>query len=226
MNTSNSLRVKAFEIKDCTLIALATGIRAQNLRELKEQLSYIESDSIYYHFWGSLLRPRFDDPEYHNDFAFWSAHHLHDPILAERLAIIDPSEYSSINELRGELMEIMEQRLDEVEFPLYTRRETQFEFIRSQIVIFNTQHKVKKPSEFCKILPRFSVGSIFYHFIDARRRTDKNIDDLQNWLYQHGDNYSDLCQSISEIDPYFSSLTRLRDQLVDVFQNYFGGEKT
>jgi hypothetical protein len=221
MKPNSSVEVKSFEIKDCTLIALATGIRAQNLRELKEQLSYIQPDSIYYHFWGSLLRPRFDDPEYHNDFALWAAHQLHDPILAERLAVIDPSEYSSIRELREELLEIMEARLDEVEFPLYSRRDNQFEFIRSQIVIFNTKMQLKKPSEFRKILPGFSAGSIFYHFIDARRRTDTNVDDLQNWLSNFGDKYNDLCQSISEIDPYFSSLTKLREQLVNVFQSYF-----
>ena len=143
MNASSSTEIKAFEIKDCTLIALATGIRAQNLRELKEQLSYIQPDSIYYHFWRSLLRPRFDDPEYHNDFALWAAHDLHDPILAERLAVVDPSEFSSISELREELLEIMDERLDQIEYPLYSRQENQFEFIRSQIVIFNTKMQVK-----------------------------------------------------------------------------------
>ena len=31
-----------FEIKDCTLIALATGVRAQNLRELRDKIEIIE----------------------------------------------------------------------------------------------------------------------------------------------------------------------------------------
>ena len=225
MNRDAITKIEPFVIKDCTLIALATGKRAQNLRELKEQLSYIEPDSIYYHFWGSLLRPRFDDPVFHNDFAFWSAHHLHDPILAERLAVIDPKEFTSMEDLRNELTEIMEERLDEIEFPLYSQRENQFEFIRSQIVIFHSNQRVSKPSDFVKLLPRFSVGSIFYHFIDARRRTENNLDDFQNWLHLYGDTYKDLCGLIAEIDPYFSSLTRLRDHLAEVFQNYFKGEK-
>ena len=55
-----------FEIKDCALIALATGKRAQSIRELKDHLSTISEDSIFYHFWGGLLRPRFDNPDYHN----------------------------------------------------------------------------------------------------------------------------------------------------------------
>lgn len=59
--------VEHFFIKDCMLIALATSKRAQNLRELKDHLHDISQNSIYYHFWGGLLRARFDNPEYHNE---------------------------------------------------------------------------------------------------------------------------------------------------------------
>lgn len=58
-----------FAVKDCALIALATGEHAQTLRELREKISTIDAGSISYQFWGGLLRPRFDDPEFQNDFA-------------------------------------------------------------------------------------------------------------------------------------------------------------
>ena len=58
-----------FVIKDCTLIAIATGEEAYNLRELHNQLKTIHPGCIYYHFWGGMLRPSFDEPEYQNDFA-------------------------------------------------------------------------------------------------------------------------------------------------------------
>ena len=48
-----------FIVKDCALIAIATGIRAQNLRELRDRLRDIDLNCVYYHFWGGLLRPRF-----------------------------------------------------------------------------------------------------------------------------------------------------------------------
>lgn len=57
------------KIKDCSLIGVATGRKAANLRELCAVLEEIEMSCIYYHFWGGLLRPRFDDPEHFNDFA-------------------------------------------------------------------------------------------------------------------------------------------------------------
>ena len=96
-------------IKDCTLIALATGKRAQNLRELREHLRGIPTNCIYYHFWGGLLRPRFDDPEYHNDFAIWAAHSIHNKMLAERLAVIDPVAFRSLEDLRLELLDVIEE---------------------------------------------------------------------------------------------------------------------
>jgi hypothetical protein len=215
--------VTPFEIKDCALIALATGKKSQNLRQLKEQLTTIEPDSLYYHFWGTLLRPRFDDPVYHNDFAIWAAQHLHDDILAERLAVIDPKEFGTIEDLRHELIESIEERLDEVDYPLWSKRDRQFEFIRSQIVIFNTKHTVAKPDEFTRLFPTISAGTVFYHFVDARRRTPNGIDDFQNWLLNFDRNYDILCKMISEIDPYFSSLLQLRDQLYRVFLEFFGG---
>jgi hypothetical protein len=218
--------LEPFLIKDCALIAIATGKRAQNMRELRDHLRSIDINSIYYHFWGGLLRPRFDNPEYHNDFAIWAAHNLHNKLLAERLAVIDPVTFKSLEDLRLELIESIEQSLDETEFPAWAKRDEQFEFIRSQIVVFNTHVVVNDPRDFKKLLPRMSVGSIFYHFIDGRRRNDNSVDDFQNWLLYFNEKYKELGQAINCIDPYFSPLTLLRDELFYVFSNYFKREKS
>ena len=88
-----------FEIKDCALAAVATGQKAQNLRELRDNIETVVPGSIAYHFWAGKLRPRFDDPEFNNDFAAWSRHALHDKVLAERLGMLDPT---SFDRLRGD----------------------------------------------------------------------------------------------------------------------------
>lgn len=210
-----------FMIKDCALIAIATGRRAQNLRELRDRLRDVDVNCIYYHFWGGLLRPRFDDPEYHNDFAIWVAHGLHNKILAERLAVIDPASFDTMESLRDELVDVIEESLDETEFPKWADRDDQFEFIRSQIVVFDTGTRVESPGDFVEILPRMSAGSIFYHFIDARRRRDNDLDDFQNWLSAFGDTFENLRYLINRIDPYFTPLTQLRAELSGVFRAYF-----
>ncbi|MBD3170333.1 MAG: hypothetical protein GF307_12680 [candidate division Zixibacteria bacterium] len=210
-----------FAIKDCSMIAIATGKRAQSLRDLRQHLNECDHNTLYYHFWGGLLRPKFDDPEYHNDFAIWIHRQLHDKILAERLSLIDPTEFPDMEALRQELMDIIEERLDELEYPLWSTRGNHFEFIRSQIVIFNTNYRVEHPFQFTDVLPSLSVGSVFYHFIDARRRTEESIDDFRSWLLGFGDQYMELCDRIAGIDPYFSTLSELRAQLTEVFGDYF-----
>ena len=36
-------------------------------------------------------------------------------------------------------------------------------------------------------VPNMSVGSIFYHFIDARRRSPEMMDDFRTWLRSYGE---------------------------------------
>ena len=62
-----------FGVTDCALIAIATGEKAQNIREIHNRLMQTYDEGvIYYHFWGGMLRPHFVDPEYQNHFAGWA----------------------------------------------------------------------------------------------------------------------------------------------------------
>ena len=213
---------QAFSINDCALIALATGQSAQNLKELRDNLINIHAGSIYFHFWGGLLQPRFEEREYNNDFAAWARHGLHDTTLAERLAVVDPTGFEDVEALRQELIDILEERLDESEFLIWARADEQFEFIRSQIVVFNTHKRLERAEQLASAVPQMSTSSIFYHFIDARRRCKDRMDDFRAWLSGFGTKYEDLSHTLAEIDPYFMPLTQIRDQLVKIFQTYFG----
>jgi len=212
-----------FALKDCTLAAIATGQSAQNLREFRNRMREVNLDSIYYHFWGGLLRPRFDDPQYHNDFAIWARYGLQDAVLAERLGIIDPNIFQDLESLRQELVELIEQRLDEVEWVPWAKAGNQFNFVRSQVVVFDTSARISTPQELSQALPGMSVGSIFFHFIDARRRSSNNMDDFRNWLMQNFSGHDELSRRLAQVDPFFSSLIELRDHLKEVFGMYFGG---
>ena len=219
MNSQNNRH--PFYVRDCSLAAISTGQRAQNLRELCDKLSTIDAGSIYHHFWGSRLRPQFEHPEYHNDFAAWARHGLHDHRLAERLSIIDPTEFHDLEELRHDLINIIEERLDETEMVPWAKREDQFHFIRTQIVIFNTPHKLWEPRELVQVLPTLSVSSVFYHFIDARTRTPESTDDFRAWLSGFGDEYGELVHSLATLDLYFVSLVELRQKLSAVVTTFF-----
>jgi hypothetical protein len=209
-----------FAVKDCALIAIATGERANDLRELRDRLETTPPGCIYYHFWGGLLRPSFDDPEYQNDFAVWSYHGLHDRFLVERLALVDPTDFDDLEDLRRELIEIIEERLDENELVSWAAAHQQFQFIRSQIVVFDTGIRISKPEELKKLIPQLTVGSVFYHFVDARRRTLNKNNDFSEWLKGFGDTYDELLEQIASMDPYFKSLTELRAQIGEIFEEH------
>jgi len=216
-------KLPPFAIRDCALVALATGLRAQNLRELRNGIQTCDLESVHYHFWGRLLRPRFDEPEYNNDFAAWAYRALDEKALAERLSVVNPADFPDLEVLRHELIEIIEDRLDESPYVPWAQADKQFYFISSQIVIFDTGTQASDPQELAKLVPGLSAGSIFYHFIDARRRTPDNIDDFSAWLSGLNDKYSVLQEKLQSIDPYFSSLLEIRSIIASCFAEHSAG---
>lgn len=215
-------RTEPFSIRDCALIQIAAGVRAQNVRELRDRLQTVDPSCIDYHFWGGLLRPSFDDPEYANDFAAWARHGLHDHKLAERLGMIDPAEFTDIELLRRELIDVLEERIDEGEYLTWAKPEGQFQFIRSQIVVFDTGRRLSRPVELISAVPAMSAGSIYYHFVDARRRPPLRMDDFRAWLARFGEQYSALGDALAGVDPYFNTLVELREELARLVQLHLG----
>jgi hypothetical protein len=59
---------------------------------------------------------------------------------------------------------------------------------------------------------------VFYHFIEARRRGQFGMDDFRAWLEQFGADSERLRDAIAAIDPYFCSLTQLRERLAAVVE--------
>jgi hypothetical protein len=207
-----------FNVRDCALVVLATGHSATSLRELRDDLLLVEQLSIYHHFWGRLLQPQFDEPEYSNDFASWAFHSLHDSVLAERLSAIDPSEYDLLEELRSAIIDIIEIRLDDGDRAVWNQADEPFYFTRSQIVVFDTHMQADTPAMLAELLPSLSSGSIFYHFIEARRRPPVPLDDFSAWLQAYGEQYSRLLGRLVNVDPFFSSLRKTQQTLVTLFK--------
>ncbi len=215
-NTNASSPAEPFALKDCALIAIATGRKAHNLSELRNHIRDVNIDSVYHHFWGGLLAARFEEREFNNDFAVWCRRHLREQALAEQLAVIDPVEHRELEELRRELLETIEARLDESETVHWLQAFQPFEFIRSQLVIFDTGTRLARPEALAEVIPELSTGTIFYHFIDARRRLPGGVDDFSYWLTGFDEPYFELRRGLAGIDPFFSSLSSIREEMTRV----------
>lgn len=215
----------AFAVTDCAMLSIATGLEAQNLRELRDRLAVIPVGSVYYHFWGAHLRPGFEAPEYNNDFANWAYESLHDQMLAERLGALDFASYSDLEALRDELIDVIEERLYEVEHTPWAKIETAFQFVRSILVTFDTGLRIEQPEKLGELLPQMTDSSLYYHFIDARRRPPEGVDDFRAWLLGMDGKYRDLVEAIADIDPHFITLANLRQKLSQLFKAYLGGDQ-
>ncbi len=220
-STVDPVEAIPFAVRDCALISLATGLKAQNLREFCDILQRVPLESIEHHLWGRLLQPRFDEPEYNNDFASWAYHGLHDKTLAERLSMVVPTDFADQEALRQELIEVLEERLDQCEMVPWAKKDQQFHFLRSQIVVFDSGLRFSRPVDLIPYLAHLSTGSVYYHFIDARNRTTDRCDDFSAWLAGCGPAYQPLRERLCGVDPYFSSLQNLRQIVTALFQSFF-----
>ena len=211
-----------FEIKDCILLVRMSGLLpAVNLRELRDRLAVCTGNVLYHHFCETPLRATFDNPDYRNDFAVWVYQYLGDRALAERLGILDPYEFPSLEELRAEVVDILDERLSELPMVPWARPGDEFLFKEATTVVFDTGERVAKPHELAQAIRGMTNGSIYYHFLEARRRPPVGMDDFSAWLVQGGEAYAPYVKALAGIDYYFHTLLHLR---ADILRALAGAE--
>src|SRR2546429_6904671 len=64
------------------------------------RLEEVPADSVFFHTFGYFLRHRPFTTAYGNDFARWAALEIGDRALAERLAVVDPFAFATVEALR------------------------------------------------------------------------------------------------------------------------------
>ena len=204
-----------FEIKDCVLLTRMSGLPAAlNLRELRDRISTCHPDVLYHHFCETPLAPSFDYPDYRNHFAVWIKHSLGDEILAERLGIIDPYSFLSIEELRTTTLEIIEERLSELPIVPWARPGHEFYFMKAITVVFDTGERIKYPNKLASAISGMTNGSIYFHVLEARRRPTLGMDDFSSWMKDIEGDWDHYIQAILSIDVTFYTLPELRKNLV------------
>ena len=191
---------------------------AINLRELRERIAVCSENVLFHHFCETTLRGTFDNPDYRNDFAVWAKLYLGDRVLAERLGILDPYEFSSLGELRGATLEVIDERLGELTTIPWARPGDELYFMEATTVVFDTGIRIPHPGELAAAIGAMTGGSVYYHFLEARRRPPNGKDDFTAWLLKNevGDKNRPYIEALARIDFYFHSLIHLRKELVKV----------
>ena len=215
-----STNIKPFKFMECAVLPLATGIRAQNLSELLSGLSQVPDSSIYFHFWGRMLRPHISESEFNNDFASWVNSSLRDFMLAEALGGINPVKFQDFDNIRAVILNILEKRLENEDFLSWKKSDRDFHFIACKKLMFETEKEAKVLDDFPDAVKNISRESFFYHFIDGRRRSPECKDDFTIWLEQFSDKTAELRKKLKNVDSYLFSLTELQRQVFSIFDNW------
>ena len=148
----------------------------------------------------------------------WSKLYLGDRVLAERLGILDPYEFSSLGELRAATLEVIDERLGESTMIPWARPGDEFYFMEATTVVFDTGIRISQPRELAASIGAMTGGSLYYHFLEARRRPPFGKDDFTAWLIENDDGEKNhpYIEALARIDFYFHTLLHLRKELMKV----------
>lgn len=190
-----------------------TGLKAANLKEFLEIVKEIEDSSIFYHVHHAFREHQFAPGYYTNDFAHWIGEELNENALAERLANINIKDYTEIKSLRVKIAEIIENHLKNNPDNSNLAAKHKFYFCKNISTIQKTKYAAWDLEEFCDLLRRVGLRSLFFHFFEARLRLGRKTNDFSDWIKFNYQNEK-LARQIEALDPYLYTMDELRDQII------------
>jgi trehalose synthase-fused probable maltokinase len=205
----------AFTFVACMELREFVGVRAENERQLAELLDEVPLDSTYYHTHGFLLRHRFLAGTYPNDFATWVDTQVRDRILGERLAMVDPADFPTLQALREELVSVVDEHLRRLPVVPGIVSGEPFDFIQSRIVEIPTGIEVRTVQELRDALLEIDPSALYYHLVEARLRLGRGRNDFAAWI-ENGLGLPDLAARIQGVSPYTGSLEQARARLIAI----------
>jgi hypothetical protein len=199
----------------CVELRESLDYRADDERELLERLEEIPAGSVFYHTHGYFLRHRPVTTAYGNDFAAWVAAQVRDQVLAERLAVVNPFECASLEDLREELVSIISDHVMHLSNVPRVEFGEPFFFQQSHIVEVELGTPAAGLAEFRKGLAEVDSSAIYYHMVEARARLGRRSGDFAEWL-RGALHLVALAEKVERIDSFMTSLERVRARLLSL----------
>jgi hypothetical protein len=201
-----------FEFKECISILKSTGEKAKSLRELRDTIAQISDECIFHHTYQYFLKGH--TLEYTNDFAHWAGESLEERALSERLSNIDPYDFKDINNLRNELIEVIDDYLNVFPEPREAMPGDEFYFNETVTLIFPVGIRARNLAEFLTAMRYINTPTIYYHFYEARIRLGGGIDDFSRWI-EDVFGKKELANRIRAIDPFMHNLEEIKQHIIE-----------
>ena len=216
-----------FQFVGCTQLREILGSKAEDELQLMDLLEEVPIESIYHHTHQYFLRHQYLMGPYPNDFATWAATQVRDRVLGERLGVIDPYEFETLEDLREALIIVIDDHLSRLHAVPRVEDGKPFYFMQSRLVEVSTGIGAQTLQEFRDGLAKVDASAIYYHFYSARiRGNGRRAGDFTIWV-ERGLEMPELAQQLWTVDPYMFSLEQLRDRLVEICDRFLTpGEQT
>jgi hypothetical protein len=211
--TADKASDSTFTFIGCSEVQESLGQQAEDEKELAELVEEVSLDSIHFHTHSYFLRHRFIERTYPNDFAQWVVMQVGDHVLGERLAVIDPFDYPNLEDLREEIISIVDDHLSRMSIIPRVVFGEPFHFKRSRILEVPTGLEVRSLAEFRQAVADVDVSAIYFHMFEAHFRLGREESDFSAWI-RSGLGLHELADCIRSINPYLGSLERLRSSLI------------
>ena len=208
-----TIATSPFVFTGCVEVRQALQRTAADERELMDRLEEVPTGSIFYHTHGYFLRHRPITTAYGNDFAAWVAVQVRDQALSERLAVINPFEFASLEALREELITVVHDHLRGLRTVPRVETGEPFNFQQSYIVEVELGPPATTLAEFRDGLANVDASAIYFHMVEARARLGRRSGDFAEWL-RTSLRLADLAERIERVDTYMTSLERVRARVL------------
>ena len=204
-----------FVFMGCVELRQTLDLHALDEREFAHRLEEAPPDAVFFHTFGYFLRHRPFTIPYGNDFARWVAVELGDRALAERLAVVDPFAFPTLEALREHLLRIVHDHLPGRAAGARVEFDRAFHFQRSHIVTVPLGLVATTLGEFRAGLAAADASAIYLHTVEARVRLGRHAEDFAEWL-RTGLQLPALAEHFGRIDSYLTTLERVRGRLLSL----------
>lgn len=206
-----------FQFLTASYLVRIQDIKASNLEELVEGLETCSDASVFFHTFQSLGRHHFLAQGFSNDFAQWILAACNRAELAERVAMLDIRDYTSLAELRSDLRRIVREYCQAHASFAAQQAFEEFSFCEGVEITTPLGIQVWNLREFGKGLGKLSHASLHYHFIASRLRLHLRTNDFSRWL-EDCLGLRSLASRINRIDIYTNTLDSVRSLLTQLIE--------
>jgi len=203
-----------FEFKQCVNILKSTGKKARSLRDLRDAIAVISPEALIHHTCQYYLKGHV--LEYTNDFARWVAELLEERMLAEQLSSIDPYVYASMDDVRDELVRVIDEYLRIIGSGREMPPGDEFFFNEAISFVIPAGLQARNVAEFLIATRYLDSSSIYYHFYEARIRLGGK-DDFSSWL-EGSLNKKTLAEKIRKIDLFMHTIEGTRRHIIEAVE--------